>query len=544
MATLETLAEGIRRANAAGDIESVKKLGAAYRQMQARTSAAGEGVQLPAVGQPDRGLVGQMTSGMTEGAANLLSLPNSVEMGLRSIGPAIGNAMGGDFGMPTESWLPDAGQNLRNFADNTGAMTPVADDPASRFTRRVGQEVGAGIIPAASMASKASTPLRMALAETAALTGSGVGAAAAQEVFPDNPAAELVGQLVGGFTPVGLINQAERMAMKTAAPSLDDLRAAKNAAYDQADNLGVQYAPEEYDQLVGKLQAAAARESLVPERHGAPASVLNDFVKRQGQPHTLTELDKMRQIIVRDLMQSPQASDRTFGYLFADEVDDFIAKVEPKVAPKGPQISVGGAPMSGMFDTPSTMTASEAITAARKANRVYKKTETFDKSLYRADLNAAAAGSGGNINNTTRQQIKAVLTNDAMRRQFSPAELAEMEKVVRQGRVENTLRGIGKVAPGGNGLMTALNIGAVATNPLLAAVPIAGTVAKVLADRGTVNGGKAVRALIAQGGKRSVPNITPNTEKVVQALLAAQASNNNVQAPQVLEALLRVKGLN
>ena len=518
----------------------------ALARARARAAAQGVTIKDPATQLTERrGLPGQFMSGMTEGAANLLSLPNTVEMGLRSIGPAIGNAVGGDFAMPTESWLPDAGQNLRNFAVNTGAMTPVADDPASRFTRRVGEEVGAGIIPAASMASKASTPLRMALAETAALTGSGVGAAAAQEFFPDNPAAELVGQLVGGFTPVGLINQAERMAMKTNAPSLDELRTVKSAAYDQADNLGVQYTPQDYDQLVGKLQSAAARETLVPERHGTAASVLNDFVKRQGQPHTLTELDKMRQIIVRDLMDSPQASDRTFGRIFADEVDDFIAKVDPQVtAPKGPQISIGGAPMSGMYDQPTTMTASEAITAARRANRIYKKTETFDKALYKADLNAASSGSGGNLNNTTRQQVKAILTNDAKRRQFSPAELAEMEKVVRQGPVENALRGIGKVAPGGNGLMTALNIGAVATNPLLAAVPITGTIAKTLADRGTVNAGKAVRALVAQGGKRSVPNITPNTEKVVQALLAAQASNNNVQAPQVLEALLRVKGLN
>lgn len=509
----------------------------------ARARAMSQGIQLPATA-PDRGLVGQFTSGMTEGAGNLLSLPNTVEMGLRSIGPAVGNAMGGDFAMPTESWLPDAGASFLNFAENAGSMTPATDDTAGRVTRRVGQEIGAGLIPGLGVASKAATPVRMALTEAAALTGSGLGGGVAQEVFPGNPTAEMVGQLIGGFTPVGLVNQAERMAMKTAAPSLEDLRAVKSAAYDQADTLGVQYAPQEYDQLVGKLQAAAARESLVPERHGAAASVLNDFVKRQGQPHTLTELDKMRQIIVRDLMQSPQASDRAFGRVFADEVDDFIAKVEPAIVPKGPQISIGGGPMTGMYDQPATMTASEAITAARKANRIYKKTETFDKSLYKADLNAAASGSGGNLNNTTRQQIKSILTNDAKRRQFSPAELAEMEKVVRQGPVENALRGVGKVAPGGNGLMTALNIGAVASNPLMAAVPIAGTVAKVMADRGTVNGAKAVRAMIAQGGKASVPKITPNTEKVIQSLMTAQVANNNLPNQKVLEALLRVKGLN
>ena len=515
---------------------------------RARARAAQQGVTItpPQTLADKRGLLGQFTSGMTEGAANLLSLPNTVELGLRSIGPAIGNAMGGDFAMPTESVLPDAGASFRTMAENMGSMTPETDDATSRFVRRVGQEVGAGLIPAAGVVSKAATPVRMALTEAAALAGSGAGAAAAQEAFPGNPTAELVGQLIGGFTPVALANQAERMAIKTSAPALDELRAAKSAAYQQADELGVVYPAEAYDQLVSKLQSAAERASLVPERHGNPASVLGDFIKRQGQPHTLTELDNLRQVIVRDLMQSPQGSDRAFGRIFADEVDDFIAKIEPQVLPpKGPQVSIGGGPMSGMYDTPAQLTASQAITAARRANQIYKKTETFDKALYKADLNAASSGSGGNLNNTTRQQMKAILTNDAKRRQFSAAELEAMEKVVRQGPVENALRAVGKVAPGGNGLMTALNIGAVATNPVMAAVPIAGSAAKFIADRGTVNGGKAVRAMIANGGKASaVPKITPNTEKVIKALMTAQAANNNVPNPQILEALLRVKGLN
>jgi hypothetical protein len=494
---------------------------------RARARAAQEGVAITPVPTlaDKRGLPGQFMSGMTEGAANLLSLPNTLELGLRSIGPAIGNAVGGDFAMPTESVLPDAGQRLRDFAENAGSMTPATEDGVGKFTRRIGQEVGAGLIPALGVVSRAATPVRMALAETAALTGSGAGAAVAQEVFPGNPTAEMVGQLLGGFTPVGLINQAERMAMKTRAPSLDDLRANKSAAYSTVDNLGVQYTPQAMDDLVTQMTVAGAR--INPMRHPKAASMLEEIKGLSGKSPTLTELDELRQTIARDLIKSSDGAERFWGFQFNNTLDDFIAKAKP------------GHMVSG-----DPVTANTAINNARDLNTRYRKTEDFERQMNKATNQASSTGSGGNINNAIRQKARQILDDPKRTRAYSAEELEALKKLVAQGKGEDFLRGAGKMAPGGNGLMTGLNVAAVIHNPQLLAIPAVAQTAKFMADRGTTNQAKVLRALLAKGNATPVPAITANTEKVIQSLMTAQAANNNVPNQQVLEALLRVKGLN
>lgn len=487
---------------------------------QRRALAMAKARQAAEVDQYNSSPVPQFLSGMNEGAANLLSLPNSVEMGLRSIGPGIVNAFGGNAEMPTESWLPDAGASYRRLTDTIGAVKPETDDGVGRFARRVGEEVGAMAIPAIGAPGK--------VAALASAVGSGAGAAIMEEIAPGNPFAEMAGQAVGGFTPLAVANAAERAAMKAATvPSIDELQIAKSAAYDRVDNLGVAYTPGAYDQLVARMEAAAARESLVPARHSRAQSVLEDFKARQGQPITLTQLDKMRQIIGRDLAKSADGSDRFFGRLFADEVDDFIAKASPAMVSSG-----------------NPAVAQEAILAARELNQRFKRAEAFDKEMYNAEMRTEASGSGGNINNATRQRINSILLNPNKRRQFSPEQLAEMERVVRQGQVENVLRTVGKVAPSGNGLMTALNVGAIAHNPAMAAVPVVGTIAKAIADSRTAKGAAEISAMLARGGKPTVPALGPQTEKVAAALLASQAANQNERYKPIVDALMRANALN
>lgn len=475
----------------------------------ARARAAASGVDLPPA-IPDRGVFGQFTSGMTEGAANLLSLPNTVEIGLRSIGPAIGNAMGGDFDMPTESWLPDAGARFRSAADAMGSMTPETDDAAGRFARRVGQELGAGLIPALGVPAKMT-----ALTST---VGSGIGAAIAQQAAPGNPYAELAGQLIGGFTPVGMANQIERAGMKVAAPSLDELRRAKSAAYTNVDNLGVQYTPQAMDQLINDMTTAGAR--INPMRHPKAASMLEEIKGLSGTSPTLTELDELRQTISRDLIKSSDGAERYWGFQFNNALDDFIAKA-------GPQAMVTG----------DAIEAATAINQARALNTRYRKAEDFGRQMTKADN---AGGGSLQVRNKARQ----LLDNPARTRAYSPEELAALERIVKPSRGEEILRGVGKMAPGGSGLMTALGTGAVIHNPAMASVPIVAQIAKTVADKGAGNKAKQLAAMLAQGGKVDVPKITPNTEKVARALLMTQAANQNQPSEAIIRELLRVKGLN
>lgn len=501
---------------------------------KARQAAQGSGA--------DRGLMGQITSGLTEGAANMLSLPNTVEMGLRSIGPAIGNAAGGNFEMPQESWLPDAGARFRGAADAAGSMTPVTDDPTGKFGRRVAQEIGANIIPAMG------TPAKVASVVSSAL--SGVGAATAQHFLPGNQLAEFAGQVIGGGVPVSIGNQVERMGMAKAAPTLDDLRAAKSAAYSAVDNLGAQYSPKAVEDLILRMQAAGAK--INPLRHQKAASVLDDIKGLAGQPQTLTQLDELRQVIKRDLLDTADGGERHWGKEFQSTLDDFIATAHPGFA-SGDKIArssnvMTGAPsttiQSGTLGGIDEVAASTAINKARSLNGRYKRVEDFERQMTKADNATAASGSGGNLNNQIRQKARQILDNPKRTRGYSPEELEALKKVVQPGRGEDALRGIGKIAPGGSGLMTAINLAALSHNPLLAPIPIAGSIAKTIADKGTVNRAAILKALLANGSKTAVPALGPRTAQVVEALMATQAANQNDRLDPVRKALMRVQGLN
>lgn len=104
--TLERLAEGIRRANAAGDTETVRKLGTAYRQMQSAPA--------PAASEPAQGNVLQLTGKVSDLPSrqpqkpDLLSSTLATVNGLSasvpflqgatdSIGGGISALLGGDF---------------------------------------------------------------------------------------------------------------------------------------------------------------------------------------------------------------------------------------------------------------------------------------------------------------------------------------------------------------------------------------------------------------------------------------------------------------
>lgn len=456
------------------------------------------------------GIVPQALSGVNEGAANFLSLPNTIELGLRSIGPAIGNALGGDFQMPTQSLLPDAGAQFRQLGEGIGAIKPETDDPAGQFARRVGQEVGANIIPTMGVPAKA--------ASLAASVGSGVGAATANMIAPDNSLAEFAGQMIGGGLTVGAANAIERHGLKAAAPSLDELRAAKNAAYKDVDNLGVVYSPQAVDDLIARMEAAGGK--INPMRHQKAASVLEDIRKLKGKPQSLTELDELRQVIARDLIKTPDGGERFFGYEFRNTLDDFIERATAS------QLQ-GGDPVA----------ASTAINKARELNTRYRKVEDFDRQMTKATNAAASTGSGGNINNQIRQKARQILDNEKRTLGYSQEELEALQKLITQGSLEDVMRLVGKLSPGGNGLMTALNTGAIVHNPALVAVPAVASVAKFFADRGTAKQAEILRAILARGGPVNVPALGPRSEQVLEALLATQAANQNTPRQSVAEAL-------
>lgn len=246
------------------------------------------------------GLFPQLASGVTEGASSLLSLPNTIEVGLRSIGPAIGNAMGGDFAYPEGSILPDVGQSFKNFATNTNALSAPSEDAAGRLTRRVGQEIGANLIPGMGPLTRANSvgqALRIGATEAALTAGSGVGAGIAQEISPDNAGAEMLGQMAGFATTGGLLAGGRKIVTPNPI-SEDRLSVARALSREGIDltagqktgsktlrymesELGGPVAEEFMEKQAGQFTAAALRRAGINANRATP-DVMDDAFRSIG----------------------------------------------------------------------------------------------------------------------------------------------------------------------------------------------------------------------------------------------------------------------
>lgn len=456
----------------------------------------------------DQSSFAQNTSGLNAGIANAIGAP--VEIANMAIGAGMQgvNALTGSDFQPSQS--PVGGQEF--FRNLMGAsIKPPTTDPGKQFSRRVFEEVGAMAIPGMGTIGKAAKPLKLAAAELGSAVASGTGAAVAQQVAPGNALAEFGGQMLGGLTPSALLSTIRRKVAPRATSTVEELTTLKNAAYKQADNAGVAYSPQGYDRMLANIAKDVQADNFNADRHKMAASFLQDMVGKRGQPLTLTQLDQLRQNVRRDLItpsygNQAASADAHFGYLILDEIDDFIATAK-----------------AGDVITGSADDANKLILAARELNTRLRKTELLEDALTRAERRAASTGSGGNINNAIRQNIRAILDSPKKRRAFTKAELFEMEALIRQGSMENFLRWVGKFSPTGNGLIGMLQVGGTILNPAMAALPIAGMVAKGIADKGTLNKVAKLQANVSKMPPLPKPPRLPSP--VMGDLLYAQMAN-------------------
>lgn len=191
----------------------------------------------------------QGTSGVNEGIANVLGLPVDATQGLLRLGAAgINAATGSDIQLPIDA----IGGSQSIKAAMAPAIRPESADSGNQMIRRVGEEVGAALVPGMGVVAKAAAPLRSAAAQGAVALGSGGAAAVAQQVAPDNPMAELAAQILGG----GVVAGGSRALQKAVTPfpiqaerqAMNDIMAREGVELtpgQQTGNKGLQYAESE-----------------------------------------------------------------------------------------------------------------------------------------------------------------------------------------------------------------------------------------------------------------------------------------------------------
>lgn len=343
----------------------------------------------------------------------------------------------------------------------------------------------------------------------AAVEGTGYGALTAAGNDQDVSEGALLGLLGGGAgnlageaLSAGVSKVAGVFNKKPTIPQLDDIEAAKNAAYQRAEQAGVAYTPSAIDRINTNIADGLADLGYDPALMPGARVAIDRLQELQGQNVTLKGLDTVRKIANQGYLPpnapNAKANNAAVGKVVS-AIDDLM-----ETAGQG-EVLMGDAVAGGQALREARSLAARGI----KVNRI-------EDAIRNAEIDAAASGSGGNINNRTRQLLKPLLKNP---RGFTPDERAALNTAIRGTVPQNALRLAGKLSPSGNGLMTMLHLlggsaSAGATLPFAAG----GMAAKALADRGTQQNVQRLVDIILAGGSRSAAQAAPNAvQRLTQA---------------------------
>jgi hypothetical protein len=250
--------------------------------------------------------------GVSNGLGGTLSLPNELLRAIFSAGPNLYNAIGHP-GMERPAaqpdWLsaiPDAGNSYREIKTALGADLPAPNNLVDKLASSTGTAVGSALVPALGEASVAAQPLRTLGSELATAAGAGLGGGAAEQIAPDSPYAELIGQIMGSGA-TGLVKAGVKKAITPFPATPERISAADTmeangvnlTAGQRTGNKGLQYAESELG--------------------GATAAGINDT---QGEQFTKAVLSKAG---INADRATPPVIDEAFNRIGA-EFDHLAAK--------------------------------------------------------------------------------------------------------------------------------------------------------------------------------------------------------------------------
>lgn len=292
---------------------------------------------------------------------------------------------------------------------------------------------------------------------------------------------EPIARVLGAFAAPATANKTVKAFAKKAdeRPSLDAQRDYKNAAYKEVDDSGVKFSPDEVGGLFARIKSSLDVDpNYVPEVDKQTTASLKVLEAQLGKELTVGQLDKLRQGLYKRYSVA-RNEDSIRGMI--DEIDDLIMAKEP---------------------------ANKLMNIAREANKRYKKSELLENAIIKAQDQAAASGSGGNVVNKYRQAMTRIINSKRDSKYFSEDEINLMRKFVRGDVKENALRLVGKLSPTGNGLMQALNIAAISQNPQMVLGTIAGVSAKVKSEKSAMKSVDQILDMVATG-------IAPENKKLM-----------------------------
>ncbi len=433
--------------------------------------------------------------------------------------------------------LKAADDDIRLLADGAtfgladkaaGALTGTGTDAQRTLTQEARERAGAAALPAevggsfmtagglakngATLLGRGGTAAMDGLKGLAARTGlagvegAGYGAANAAGHDQDVGHGTLLGAVFGaggnaaaeGMT--GAVNKVAGLFNKAPViPNVDEVQQAAQNAYKAADAAGVVYTPQAVLNLNQNIERGLAGMGYDPALQPGAAAVVKRLGDLTGQNVTLTGLDTLRKVAQNGFIQGNASNNKAVG-LMVKAIDDAVAN-----------------PASGDVLMGNASAGAAALQQARSLWSRVAKANTVQDAVDSAQLRAASTGTGGNIDNATRQNLRGVYENG---NSFTPDENDALRTAIMGTPAQNALRMAGKFAPTGvvsSGLGG--GVGAWAGHTLFGpeggtlgaiAVPAAAFAAKHAADAMTANHVNDLMDVIMAGGTKAATKAAPN----------------------------------
>lgn len=318
-------------------------------------------------------------------------------------------------------------------------------------------------------------------AQIAAGTASGAGIDAADALTrgEDPLTGAASGALFGGAGPVvgrgiGKVVEGAQSLMGNKPPALptsDALKDAYRAAINHPEVQAVQIKPEAVSDLATKMENDLLKQGFrARPGQGGPVFDTIDELKNAPGPVSVQDIDSVRKALGQVGKGIP-TPDSAAARAVTAHLDDFLPNLRP----------------SDVLAGDATKAAS-IMDEARGNYAAAKRSDTLQGKIDAAELQAASANSGANLENALRQRVKDILNSPKLRAGFSDEEKLMMQRIVRGSAPANIIRAVGNLLGGGGGLGAIVTGGAgmMATgSPAAFIAPLAGAAVKKIGNRMT-----------------------------------------------------------
>lgn len=459
--------------------------------------------------------LGQGLSGINEGIANTLGAPvDLVTAGLNLIPQGI-NAIA-NTNIPTIQNPVLGSQQIKDWMGQGNMVFDPSQDQSKQFVRRVGQSVGAAAVPIGTGASAARLGQQMLIGG-----GGGVGAATAQQVFPNNKLAEFAGELLGGGASAGaLLGAMKRNAtreIEAAVPTVPQLKEQASELYRQAEQRGVTASPQQTQQLRDTIYQTLRDEGQIgplgriSDADTNTTKAFNLIDQYAGRPMRPVEMDTVRGVI-SDGRKSMDPSDQRLAGILTEQFDDWTRPLAPE------------------FDQ------------ARDVSSRYLQAQDLEKARNLAEASASQFSASG-MENALRTQYRGLDRADIRGTSyFNPDVTEAIQRVSRGTPGSNLARNIGRFAPTGPvSLATSMGVPGIAGSyiagpvggALGATLGLVGTAGRAIGTNMTRRAADVAELTARNGGRLPEADIlTPEVLQMLAATSTAEAAKYVPPEPQ------------